>query len=311
MTDGAPTSAFTHRHLLGITPLSAGDIQQIIDLTLAYKKGRKAPARLAGKAVALLFFEPSTRTLLSFELAAKRLGMDVLSVGMEQSSLKKNESLEDMVQTIAAMGVHAMVVRHKEHGVPDSVAAFAGTAAVINAGEGMIEHPTQALLDAAVITEKKGKIKELNIAICGDIAHSRVAMSNIALLTKMGAHVRLMGPENLVPQEYENIHENISVFHDLEQGIKDCDVVMMLRIQFERMDKKPDLTLEKYFEKFGLTHQKLKAAKKDVIVMHPGPMNRGVEIDRILADDPNYSVILDQVEMGVYTRMACLDLLLS
>ena len=253
-----------------------------------------------------MFFENSTRTQASFEIAGKRLGADVMNMAMEASSIKKGETLIDTALTLNAMHPDLLVVRHPHSGAVDLLAQKVNCA-VINAGDGTHEHPTQALLDALTIRRAKGRLHRLSIAICGDIAHSRVARSNIMLLGKMENRIRLIGPPTLMPSGIE--HFGVEVFDDMREGLKDVDVVMMLRLQKERMDGGFIPSSREYYHRFGLDAEKLSHAKPDAIVMHPGPMNRGVEIDGTLADDINRSVIQEQVEMGVAVRMAAMDLL--
>ena len=298
------------KHLLGIETLPPADITSILDLADTYvdlnRASQKHGTALAGLTQINMFFENSTRTLASFELAGKRLGADVMNMALGASSIKKGETLIDTAMTLNAMNPDLLVVRHPHSGAVDLLAQKVNCA-VLNAGDGRHEHPTQALLDALTIRRAKKTIKGLTIAICGDIAHSRVARSNIQLLLKMGNKVRLVGPETLLPSGFSQFEVEIS--HDLEQGLKDVDVVMMLRLQRERMDGAFIPSEREYYHRWGLTPEKLKAAKKDAIVMHPGPMNRGVEIDGELADDLTRSVIQEQVEMGVAVRMAAMDLL--
>jgi aspartate carbamoyltransferase catalytic subunit len=265
---------------------------------------KKVPT-LRGKTAVNLFFEPSTRTRTSFELAAKRLSTDVINFSVPTSSVVKGESLIDTALTVQALGADFIIIRHSSAGVPHLLAKKL-RASVINAGDGTNEHPTQALLDAFTIREKKGKIEGLGIAIVGDIMHSRVAKSNIYSLTKLGAKVRLIGPPTLIPKEIEDI--GVRVFHNMEDGLKNVDVVMMLRIQMERQGKGFFPSTEEYSKNWGLTPERLSLAKGDAIVMHPGPMNRGIEIASEIADGPR-SVILDQVTNGLAVRMAVLYLL--
>ncbi len=304
-------SSFKHRHLLDIERLSPADITAILDLAERYLKQKpgKKQTKLAGKILVNLFFEPSTRTRTSFEIAAKRLGMDVVNVMVDHSSTKKGESLLDMAGALDAMRVDALIVRHAEDGIPQFLAPQV-KASVINAGDGKHEHPTQALLDALVMRRHKKKLKGLTVAICGDIQHSRVARSNIHLLKKFGAKVRIITPSYFVPQDLNKL--GVEAFDNMKEGLKDVDVVMMLRIQHERLgDGEFAVSLKEYHRDYGLDHNKLKAAKPNVIVMHPGPVNRDVEITSELADDPQFSVIREQIETGVAIRMAILDLLLS
>lgn len=253
-----------------------------------------------------MFFENSTRTQASFELAGKRLGADVMNMAMQASSIKKGETLIDTALTLNAMHPDLLVVRHPQSGAVDLLAQKVNCS-VLNAGDGRHEHPTQALLDALTIRRAKGRLHRLSIAICGDIAHSRVARSNIILLGKMENRIRLIAPPTLMPSGIAEF--GCEVYEDMHQGLQDVDVVMMLRLQRERMDGGFIPSEREYYHRYGLDAQKLKAAKDDAIVMHPGPMNRGVEIDGDIADDINRSVIQDQVEMGVAVRMAAMDLL--
>ena len=299
---------FPHHHLLGIEQLSPDDVRYLLDETepwIEFNRGpRKQETRLAGLTQLNLFFENSTRTLFSFELAGKRLGGHVANFSSASSSVSKGESLIDTALTLNAMHPDVIVIRHPKTGAPAEVADVVDCP-VINAGDGTGEHPTQALLDALTMRRRKGRIEGLKVAICGDILHSRVAGSNIRLLTKLGAELRVVGPPNLLPDE----NVGIPAFTELDEGIAGADVVMMLRIQRERMEDALQGSLQDYHARYGLTRERLKHAAPDAIVMHPGPMNRGVEIDSDVADDPERSVILEQVEAGVAVRMACLDVL--
>jgi aspartate carbamoyltransferase catalytic subunit len=301
---------FTDRHLLGIEPLKPDAITEILDLSDSYvtlnRQSNKHATALSGMTQVNMFFENSTRTLASFELAGKRLGADVMNMAMQASSVKKGETLIDTAMTLNAMHPDLIVVRHPQSGAVNLLAEKVNCA-VLNAGDGRHEHPTQALLDALTIRRAKGRLHRLSIAICGDIAHSRVARSNIMLLGKMENRVRLIGPRTLMPAGIADF--GVEVFEDMAEGLKDVDVVMMLRLQNERMDGAFIPSTREYYHRWGLDAKKLSAAKPDAIVMHPGPMNRGVEIDGTLADDINRSVIKDQVEMGVAVRMAAMDLL--
>ena len=303
-------AGFTHTHLLGTEHLDRDDIQTILDLADAYvvqNRGQhKHRETLAGRTQINMFFENSTRTQASFEIAGKRLGADVLNMSMQTSSVKKGETLIDTALTLNAMHPDLLVVRHGSAGAVDLLAQKVNCA-VINAGDGRHEHPTQALLDALTIRRRKGRLHRLTIAICGDIAHSRVARSNIFLLGTMENRIRLVGPRTLMPAGVGDLGVEIS--EDMDEGLADADVVMMLRLQRERMDGGFIPSEREYFHRYGLTAQRLAHAKDDAIVMHPGPMNRGVEIDGLIADDINRSVIQEQVEMGVAVRMAVLDLL--
>ena len=301
---------FTQAHLLGIEHLHPSEITALLDLADQYvdlnRKSHKHSDALAGLTQVNMFFENSTRTQVSFEIAGKRLGADVMNIAMEASSIKKGETLIDTAMTINAMHPDLLVVRHPHSGAVDLLAQKVNCA-VLNAGDGRHEHPTQALLDALTIRRAKGRIHRLSIAICGDIAHSRVARSNIMLLGKMENRIRLIGPPTLMPSQINEF--GCEVFEDMREGLKDVDVVMMLRLQKERMDGGFIPSEREYYHRYGLDGDKLSHAKLDAIVMHPGPMNRGVEIDGDIADDINRSVIQEQVEMGVAVRMAAMDLL--
>ncbi|MBE9553219.1 MAG: aspartate carbamoyltransferase catalytic subunit [Proteobacteria bacterium] len=301
---------FPHRHLLGIEGLSADAITMLLDLADTYveqnRKPNKALSLLRGRTVINLFFESSTRTRTSFELAGKRLGADVINMSVSTSSIKKGETLIDTAMTLNAMHTDVLVVRHSESGAVKLLSEKVNCA-VMNAGDGSHEHPTQALLDALTIRRRKGRLQGLTVAICGDVLHSRVARSNILLLHTMGARVRVIGPPTLLPSAIDRF--GVEVFHDMREGLKDCDIVMMLRLQTERMQGRYVPSVREYFHFFGLDREKLAVAREDALVMHPGPMNRGVEIDSELADDIDRSVIREQVEMGVAVRMACIDLL--
>ncbi|WP_293452091.1 aspartate carbamoyltransferase catalytic subunit [Planktotalea sp.] len=301
---------FTQAHLLGIEHLHPSEITALLDLADQYvdlnRQSHKHSDALAGLTQVNMFFENSTRTQASFEIAGKRLGADVMNMAMEASSIKKGETLIDTAMTINAMHPDLLVVRHPHSGAVDLLAQKVNCA-VLNAGDGRHEHPTQALLDALTIRRAKGRIHRLSIAICGDIAHSRVARSNIMLLGKMENRIRLIGPPTLMPSQINEF--GCEVFEDMREGLKDVDVVMMLRLQKERMDGGFIPSEREYYHRYGLDGDKLNHAKLDAIVMHPGPMNRGVEIDGDIADDINRSVIQEQVEMGVAVRMAAMDLL--
>ncbi len=302
--------AFKHRHLLGIEPLAPEAIREILDLSDSYVDLNRRPNKhsdvLAGRTQVNMFFENSTRTQASFELAGKRLGADVMNMSMQASSIKKGETLIDTAMTLNAMHPDLLVVRHPHSGAVDLLAQKVNCS-VLNAGDGRHEHPTQALLDALTIQRAKDRLHRLSIAICGDIAHSRVARSNIILLGKMENRIRLIAPPTLMPSGIESF--GCEIFDDMQEGLKDVDVVMMLRLQRERMDGGFIPSEREYYHRYGLDEAKLRAAKPDAIVMHPGPMNRGVEIDGEIADDINRSVIQEQVEMGVAVRMAVMDLL--
>ena len=299
----------SQKHLLGIQDLSISDVKLILDeakkfISLNKSKNKKLDI-LRGKTQINLFFEPSTRTQSSFELAGKRLGADVMSMNITNSAIKKGETLIDTAMTLNAMHPDIIVVRHQDSGASNLLSQKVNCS-VLNAGDGRREHPTQALLDALTIIEKKKKIEGLRIAICGDILHSRVARSNIFLLNMLGAEVNIVAPTNLMPKDIEKF--GVKTFSNMKEGVKDCDIVMMLRLQNERMSSSFLSSNREYYEYYGLTPDKLEKAKKDAIIMHPGPMNRGSEIDTKLADDINKSVIKEQVELGVAVRMACLKI---
>ena len=302
--------SFAHRHLLGIEHIAPPEITTLLDLADTYadqnRQRDKHGEALAGLTQINMFFENSTRTQASFEIAGKRLGADVMNMSMQTSSVKKGETLIDTALTLNAMHPDLLVVRHPHSGAVDLLAQKVNCA-VLNAGDGRHEHPTQALLDALTIRRAKGRLHRLNIAICGDIAHSRVARSNILLLGKMENRIRLIGPPTLMPAGIADF--GVEVYEDMREGLADVDVVMMLRLQKERMDGGFIPSEREYFYRYGLDAEKLALARDDAIVMHPGPMNRGVEIDGTIADDINRSVIQDQVEMGVAVRMAAMDLL--
>ncbi len=301
---------FCHTHLLGIEHLESQDIVAILDLADSYvdlnRRQEKHADALAGLTQINMFFENSTRTQASFEIAGKRLGADVMNIAMQNTSLKKGETLIDTALTLNAMHPDLLVVRHPCSGAVNLLAEKVNCA-VVNAGDGRHEHPTQALLDGLTIRRAKGRLHRLNIAICGDIVHSRVARSNILLLGKMESRIHLVGPPTLIPADAAEW--GVEVHDDMAEGLRGADVVMMLRLQKERMDGGFIPSEREYFHRFGLDAEKLGFAKPDAIVMHPGPMNRGVEIDGTIADDINRSVIQEQVEMGVAVRMAAMDLL--
>ncbi|MBK1836107.1 aspartate carbamoyltransferase catalytic subunit [Azospirillum sp. YIM B02556] len=305
-----PDTVFPHRHLLGIEGLRAGEITRILDLADGYVEQNRRPVKksnlLDGRTQVNLFFENSTRTRTSFELAGKRLGADVINMSTDSSSVKKGETLIDTAMTLNAMHLDALVVRHADSGAVKLLADKVNCS-VINAGDGHHEHPTQALLDALAIRRRLGRLDGLIVAICGDILHSRVARSNIHLLNAMGARVRCVAPPTLLPSQIERL--GVEVHHSMKAGLRDADVVMMLRLQTERMSGQYVPSTREYFYFYGLDYEKLEVAKPDAVIMHPGPMNRGVEIDSEVADDLKRSMILDQVELGVAVRMAVLDLL--
>ena len=299
----------SQKHLLGIQDLSINDVNLILDeastfIDLNKSKNKKVDS-LKGKTQINLFFEPSTRTQSSFELAGKRLGADVMSMNITNSAIKKGETLIDTAMTLNAMHPDLIVIRHQDSGASNLLSQKVNCS-VINAGDGRREHPTQALLDALTIITRKKKIEGLRIAICGDILHSRVARSNIYLLNMLGAEVNIVAPTNLMPKDIEKF--GVNIFSDMQEGLKNCDIVMMLRLQNERMSSSFLASNREYYEYYGLTQDKLSFAKNDALIMHPGPMNRGIEIDTKLADDINKSVIREQVELGVAVRMACLKI---
>ncbi len=301
---------YRQKHLLAIEGLEPPAIGQLLDLAESYvllnRSGKTQRDLLRGRTLINLFFEDSTRTRTSFELAGKRLGADVINMSVSNSSVNKGETLIDTAATLNAMQCDLLVVRHGESGAPNLLAR-AVDAAVINAGDGTHEHPTQALLDALTIKRRLGRISGLTVAICGDVAHSRVARSNIHLLTTLGCQVHVVGPPTLMPADIADL--GVTVFHSMADGLKGADVVMMLRLQRERMARGLVPSAREYFRFYGLDAEKLAYAKPTALVMHPGPMNRGVEIDSAVADDPHRSVIKEQVEMGVAVRMAVLDVL--
>lgn len=301
--------SFSHRHLLGIDGLSAPEIESLLDLAETKidvsRQIEKKKSVLRGRTQINLFFEVSTRTQSSFELAGKRLGADVMNMSVSTSSVKKGETLVDTAMTLNAMRPDILVVRHHAAGAVELLAQKV-ECSVINAGDGAHEHPTQALLDALTIRRHKGRLQGLCVAICGDIRHSRVARSNILLLQIMGAQVRVVAPSTLMPARIERL--GVEAFTDMRQGLAGTDVVMMLRLQRERMAAAYVPSVREYFRFYGLDTEKLAWAKPDAIVMHPGPMNRGVEIDPLIADGAQ-SVIREQVEMGVAVRMAVLEAL--
>lgn len=309
-----PVPAFRHKDLLGIRELTPEEITLILDTAEAFhevslREIKKVPT-LRGKTVVHLFFEPSTRTRTSFEIAAKRLSADTVTISVATSSVVKGETLIDTARTLEAMAPDALIVRHQSAGVPHQLAERLAIP-VINAGDGAHEHPTQALLDAFTIRQRKGRIAGLKVAIVGDILHSRVARSNTYLLTKLGARVFVTGPLTLIPPAYERlVEEGLTVTPRLEEALEGADVVMALRIQRERQQECFFPSLKEYSVRFGLTPERLRLAKDDVVILHPGPINRGVEISSDVADGPA-SLILDQVAYGVAVRMAVLYLLIG
>jgi aspartate carbamoyltransferase catalytic subunit len=310
MTPAHAETILKSSHLLGIEALSVGEITSLLDLADTYvvlnRSASKKTDLLKGRTLINLFFEASTRTQSSFELAGKRLGADVLNMAVKTSSVSKGETLIDTATTLNAMRPDLLVVRHQDSGAAELLSRKLDCC-VINAGDGSHEHPTQALLDALTIRRRGRKFEGLVVAICGDVLHSRVARSNIHLLLKMGARVRLVAPRTLLPEDAERF--GVEIFHDMKKGLEGVDVVMMLRLQLERMSGAFVPSTREYFRFYGLDVEKLKAAKPGALVMHPGPMNRGVEIDSAVADDIEVSVIQEQVEMGVAIRMAVLDAL--
>lgn len=300
----------SHEHLLGIDGLSRDRAMEFLTLAQGYIDKNRATDKkhpiLKGLTLINLFFENSTRTRTSFELAGKRLGMDVINMSVASSATKKGETLIDTAMTLNAMHPDFIAVRHAESGAPHLLAQKV-KCSVINAGDGWHEHPTQALLDALAILEHRGRIEGLTVAICGDILHSRVARSNIKLLNLLGAKVRMIAPPTLMPAAAQSF--GAEVYHDMRKGLKDVDIIMMLRLQLERMESSFVPSVREYFHFYGLDRDKLAMAKDDALIMHPGPINRGVEIDTELADDIDRSIILDQVEMGVAVRQAVLELL--
>jgi len=304
------TYAFPHEHLLSAGDLNPLDLELIFDLADGHlarnRTDAKKTAALKGLTQINLFFEASTRTLASFELAGKRLGADVVNFSAGSASLKKGESLADTALTLAAMKPDLLVVRHGAAGAAAFFAQVTGIA-TLNAGDGAHEHPTQALLDIFTLTRRWGEVGGKRIAIVGDILHSRVARSNVALLNLLNADVRLCAPATLMPADVDRW--GVSVFHDLDEALEDCDAVMTLRLQRERMSGGFIPSAREYAAVYGLDHERMARCKPGALVLHPGPMNRGVEIDGALADDPQISLVLDQVEAGVAVRMAVLELL--
>jgi len=301
---------FPHRHLLGIEGLSPLEINRLLDLSDPYVASNRGPNKtsktLEGRTVINLFFENSTRTRTSFELAALRLGANIINMQAGTSSISKGETLIDTAITLNAMHPDVLVVRHPQSGAVKLLSEKVNCA-VVNGGDGSHEHPTQALLDALTIRRRREKIEGLKVAICGDVTHSRVARSNFYLLLSLGAEVRVIAPNTLLPSQLENL--GVKTFTDMHAGLEDCDIVMMLRVQKERMSGSYFPSVREYFKFFGLDREKLACAKPDALIMHPGPMNRGVEIDSDVADDFERSVIREQVELGVAVRMAVLELL--
>ncbi|MAR63404.1 MAG: aspartate carbamoyltransferase catalytic subunit [Rickettsiales bacterium] len=308
MVEEYPTFKYPHKHLLGIEGLLPNSIEHLLGLSdkfvdhLNNKKNEKLNF-LKNKICINLFFENSTRTRTSFELAGKKLGADMLNISVGSSSIKKGETLIDTAMTLNAMQPDVLVVRHNDAGAVKLLSEKVNCG-VINAGDGPHEHPTQALLDALTIKRRKKKIAGLKVAICGDIMHSRVARSNIHLLNTLGAEVRTIAPATLIPKDIESL--GVKVFYDMKNGLKNIDIIIMLRLQLERMSGSFVPSIREYFKFYGLDREKLRFAKPDALILHPGPMNRGVEIDSELADDIDRSAIFEQVQMGVAVRMACL-----
>jgi aspartate carbamoyltransferase catalytic subunit len=309
MTDISASPPFPHRHLLGIAGLSRLDIETLLDMAEAAaplsRQVNKKKDTLRGRTQINLFFEASTRTQSSFELAGKRLGADVMNMSVATSSVKKGETLIDTAVTLNAMRPDIIIVRHHQSGAVDLLARKVDCS-VVNAGDGSHEHPTQALLDALTIRRHKKRIEGLVVAICGDVLHSRVARSNMILLSALGARVRVIAPSTLLPAGIDQM--GVEVYRDMRKGLAGADIVMMLRLQLERMNGAFVPSLREYARFYGLDNDKLALASPDALVMHPGPMNRGVEIDSSVADGPR-SLIVEQVEMGVAVRMAVLEAL--
>jgi aspartate carbamoyltransferase catalytic subunit len=310
MSASADTAILKTSHLLGIEGLSIGEIDGLLDLADTYvalnRAAHKKSALLKGRTLINLFFEASTRTQSSFELAGKRLGADVLNMSVRTSSVTKGETLLDTAATLNAMRPDILVVRHSDSGAAELL-SHQLDCSVVNAGDGSHEHPTQALLDALTIRRRRGSFEGLIVAICGDVLHSRVARSNIHILAKLGARVRLIAPKTLLPSSAERL--GVEIFTDMRKGLEGADIVMMLRLQLERMAGAFVPSTREYFHFYGLDREKLALAKPGALVMHPGPMNRGVEISSTVADDLEVSLIQEQVEMGVAMRMAVLDAL--
>ena len=305
-------SKLSIKNLQSIKDLTVQDIENIINTAKLFKNNNKEQNKsipiLSGRTIINLFFEPSTRTLISFEIAAKRLGADIINMNIEGSSLRKGETLSDTADTLNSMNPDLVIIRHSISGAINEISSRL-KCPIISAGEGSIEHPTQALLDAFTIQDKGKNFKDVVVSICGDIEHSRVARSNYYLLKKMGAKIRFVAPEYFMPKNIQDF--DVEYFDNLEKGIDTSDVVMMLRIQKERIDNTELPSVDDYYQSFGLTYEKLKKAKNNVIVMHPGPINRNIEIESSLADDLSKSVINEQVENGVSVRMACLAMMVE
>ena len=313
MTEDESINSYPHKHLLGIEGLLPTSINFLLKSSNDYvdylnnKKNGKLDI-LKNKICINLFFENSTRTRTSFELAGKKLGADMLNISVGTSSIKKGETLIDTAMTLNAMQPDILVVRHHDAGAVKLLSEKVNCG-VINAGDGPHEHPTQALLDALTILKRKKKISGLKVAICGDIMHSRVARSNIHLLNTLGAEVRVIAPATLIPKGIESL--GVTIFYDMKSGLKDVDIIIMLRLQLERMSGSFVPSIREYFRFYGLDREKLNFANPDALILHPGPMNRGVEIDSELADDIDRSAIFEQVQMGVAVRMACLKAIID
>ena len=313
MTEDELINSYPHKHLLGIEGLLPTSINFLLKSSNDYvdylnnKKNGKLDI-LKNKICINLFFENSTRTRTSFELAGKKLGADMLNISVGTSSIKKGETLIDTAMTLNAMQPDILVVRHHDAGAVKLLSEKVNCG-VINAGDGPHEHPTQALLDALTILKRKKKISGLRVAICGDIMHSRVARSNIHLLNTLGAEVRVIAPATLIPKGIESL--GVRIFYDMKSGLKDVDIIIMLRLQLERMSGSFVPSIREYFRFYGLDREKLNFANPDALILHPGPMNRGVEIDSELADDIDRSAIFEQVQMGVAVRMACLKAIID
>jgi aspartate carbamoyltransferase catalytic subunit len=312
MKEEKKLKSYPHRHLLGTEGLLPNSINYLLNLSKKYvsylKNNGEKLSNLKNKTCINLFFENSTRTRTSFELAGKKLGADMLNISVGTSSIKKGETLIDTAMTLNAMQPDLIVVRHHDAGAVTLLSEKVNCG-VINAGDGPHEHPTQALLDALTILSRKKTISGLKIAICGDIMHSRVARSNIHLLNTLGAEVRVIGPATLMPKKIESL--GVKVFYKMKDGLKNVDIIIMLRLQLERMSGSFVPSVREYFRFYGLDREKLKYAQPDALILHPGPMNRGVEIDSELADDLDRSAIFEQVRMGVAVRMACLNALIN
>jgi len=299
---------YNNIHLLGIQGMQKNTISSILERAKFFndKKNNKKNSILKDHLVINLFFENSTRTKASFEIAAKLMSADILNISVSTSSIKKGETLIDTASTLNAMHPDFLILRHPNSGAAEMLSKHV-QCSIINGGDGRHEHPTQALLDAAVIIDKNKSLEGLKIVICGDISNSRVARSNIHLLTTMGAEVSVVGPPTLIPKNIQNM--GVKVFNNLNASLQSADIIMILRLQSERMNGSETPSKREYYNLFGINEENIKLAKNDVFVMHPGPMNRGVEIDSLLADNNEISLIRNQVEMGVSVRMACFEML--